>query len=222
MLPDGYLQPRRRDALASPRFPILTFDEWQLRLALGSFFKIEWLMPGESLVSILWKFARANALPGQVLLELIRSEVCEGVVPLRNAFDLTQLGRVIRFPRNVLTESLLDVTRGQRYVEAFRYCRHCAAHGYHSVLHQLTEENSCPAHQQSLETRCLECLHELPFIVSSRVIDAPFRWVGAVRTLVMVVSPLSRRRLRCARRHYCDQTSRSATTTQRRRPALIG
>lgn len=181
MLPDGYLQPPRRDALKSPRFPILTFDEWQLRLALGSFFKIEWLMPGESLVSILWKFARANALPGQVLLELIRSEVCEGVVPLRNAFDLTQLGRLIRLPRNVLTKSLLDVTRGQRYVEAFRYCRHCAAHGYHSVLHQLTEEHSCPAHQQSLETRCLECLHEMPFIVSSRVIDAPFRcvWCGS-------------------------------------------
>ena len=42
-------------------------------------------MPGESLVSILWKFACANALPGHALLHLISPEVDphEGVAPVR-------------------------------------------------------------------------------------------------------------------------------------------
>src|ERR1700730_7266381 len=74
-LPDAHLRRRDAAALKPPRFPILPFDEWQLSLARGSVFNLGWLMPGESLVSILWKFACANALPGHALLHLISPEV---------------------------------------------------------------------------------------------------------------------------------------------------
>ncbi len=58
-------------ALKRPRFPILAFDESELSLSRGSAFNPKWLMPGESLISMLWKFACANVLPGDVLMHLI-------------------------------------------------------------------------------------------------------------------------------------------------------
>ena len=67
-----------------------------------------WLMPGESLVSILWKFSCANALPCHALLHLICPEVDphEGVAPMRVVIDLTRLRRVLRLPSDVLRTSL--------------------------------------------------------------------------------------------------------------------
>jgi len=160
-------------------FPILTFDEWQPGRPPGRGFRNDWLLPGESLVSILWKFACANALPGDVLMRLMcpDADPLEGMIPLRSALDLTQLRRLLRLPVNVLRTSLLDRTPGDRYHSAFRYCRQCAAHGYHSVLHQLAEEDRCAAHRQELRTRCPQCRRQSPFIINSSVIEAPFRCV---------------------------------------------
>ncbi|MFM0197965.1 hypothetical protein PQQ65_33310 [Paraburkholderia strydomiana] len=78
-------------------------------------------MPGESLVSILWKFACANALPGHALLHLISPEVDphEGVAPARDALDLTRLCRVLRLPSNVLRASLPGAAPRDRYHEVF-------------------------------------------------------------------------------------------------------
>lgn len=179
MPPDAYLPKRSANALKPPRLPILTFDEWQLRLALDGVFNVTWLMPGEPLLSILWKFACANALPGHVLLHLVCPVVdpSEGVVPVRKAINVKDLCRLIRLPRNVLLVSLHDAQRHGRYHTNFRYCRQCAAHSYHSVLHQLEEEDRCPAHQQSLETRCPHWRRETPYIVSASIIEAPFRCV---------------------------------------------
>lgn len=57
-----YLFMRDGAALVALRYPILTLDERQLTPALGYIFNVRWLLPGESIVSILWKFARANGL----------------------------------------------------------------------------------------------------------------------------------------------------------------
>ena len=90
MPPDARLPRRNAAALKPPRFPILPFDEWRISFARGSVFNLGWLMPGESLVSILWKFACANALPSHALLDLISPEVDphEGVAPVRDVVDL--------------------------------------------------------------------------------------------------------------------------------------
>ncbi|MEX3936109.1 hypothetical protein AB4Y32_30700 [Paraburkholderia phymatum] len=167
-------------ALKRPRFPILEFDEWALSLSRGSAFNPKWLMPGESLVSILWKFACANVLPGDVLVHLISPCVDphEGVVPVRTDIELTRLCRILRLPEDVLRVSLLDAALPGRFHAAFRYCRLCAAHGYHSVLHQLEDEYRCPAHHESLDTRCPHCGIETPYIVCTSVIEAPFRCVS--------------------------------------------
>jgi hypothetical protein len=177
MPPDARLPRRDAAAIKAPRFPILPFDEWRISLARGSALSPGLLMPGESLVSILWKFACANALPGHALLHLISPEVDphEGVAPVRDAVDLARLCRVLRLPSNVLSTSLPGAAPHDRYRGVFRYCRQCAAHGYHSVLFQLEDENLCPAHQQSLQTRCPHCNGETPYKINASVIGAPFR-----------------------------------------------
>jgi hypothetical protein len=175
--PDACLQRCDFVAFKRPRFPILAFDEWELSLSRGSAFNPKWLMPAESLISILWKFACANVLPGDVLVHLISPCVdpCEGVSPVRDDIELTRLCRILRLPEGVLRMSLLDAALPGRHHLAFRYCRLCAAHGYHSVLYQLEDEDRCPAHHQSLDTRCPHCGGETPYIVSASVIEAPFR-----------------------------------------------
>ena len=45
-------------------YPILAFEESKLSPNLGYLFRRQWLDPCESVVSILWKFARMNRLPG--------------------------------------------------------------------------------------------------------------------------------------------------------------
>ena len=173
---------QRRDfvALKPPRFPILAFDERELSLTRGSAFNPKWLMPGESLISIVWKFACANVLPGDVLVHLISPCVnpSAGVAPVRDEIELARLCRVLRLPEGVLRVSLLDAALPDRPHPVFRYCRLCAAHGYHSVLYQLEDEDRCPAHQEALDTRCPHCGSETPYIVSASVIEAPFRCVS--------------------------------------------
>lgn len=123
MLPDGCLPRRDAAALKPPRFPILTFDEWQPSLSSGSVFNLKWLMPGESLVSILWKFACADAMPRQVLMHLMKPNVdpYEGLAPARDVIDLMRLCRLLRLPQNVLRGSLLHAALHGRYHSAFRY-----------------------------------------------------------------------------------------------------
>jgi len=41
--------------------PILTFDERKLTPSFGYFFDARWLQSYESIVGVLWKFARMNA-----------------------------------------------------------------------------------------------------------------------------------------------------------------
>jgi hypothetical protein len=48
-------------------YPILTFDETKLSPSLGYVFRLQWLDPHESLVSMLWKFAWMNRLPGHTV-----------------------------------------------------------------------------------------------------------------------------------------------------------
>jgi hypothetical protein len=198
----------RRDAVAlrAPRFPILAFDERERCLALGSVFSLEWLMPGESLVSILWKFRCANALSADFIVQQILPDIdpSVGAAPVRKLINLTRLRRLLRLPESALHISLLDASAPDHYHPVFRFCRLCAAHGYHSVLYQLTDEERCPVHRQSLETLCAHCGEETPYIVNTSMIEAPFRCVACHshfsygRLPLLSTTPVMRRRDRAA------------------------
>ncbi|KAA1009649.1 hypothetical protein FVF58_20240 [Paraburkholderia panacisoli] len=101
-------------ALIAPRFSTLSLEERRLTPALGFIFDARWLLPGESIVSILWKFAHANGLPGHALVRLmgVGIDPYEGVEPIRDAVDLQHLKRMLLLPGKVLRASLLDT--GQR------------------------------------------------------------------------------------------------------------
>ncbi|WP_152979200.1 hypothetical protein [Caballeronia cordobensis] len=164
-------------ALKRSIFPILEFDEWELSLTRGSALDPKWLVPGESLVSILWKFASANVLPGEALMHLISPRVGppEGVAPVNIEIALRRLRQILRLPTDVLRVSMLGEAFHGRAPQAFRYCRLCASHGYHSVLYQLEDEDRCTAHQQLLRRQCPYCGGVTPYIVNASVIAAPFR-----------------------------------------------
>ncbi|WP_082902766.1 TniQ family protein [Paraburkholderia ginsengiterrae] len=165
---------------ASPRtlsFPILTLDERKLTPALGYVFNRKWLDPCESLISILWKFERANALPGHIVARLMGPDVhpYEGIVPELGAVNLERLRENLPVPVRMLRVALLQPSQRRRYSNVFRHCRHCVAHGYHSVLHQLESISACPAHHRALETACRRCGYEAPYRVSVRLLEAPYR-----------------------------------------------
>ena len=83
MQPVACLSTRKEaPALIVPRFPILSLDERRLTPALGFIFDARWLLPGESIVSILWKFARANGLPGHALVPKTLQKVRDAIASL--------------------------------------------------------------------------------------------------------------------------------------------
>lgn len=177
MRPAASLSPQRSTALLkAPRFPILTVDERKLTPALGYVFNRKWLDPCESLVSILWKFEKANGLPGHVVARLLGPDVdpYDGVVPQLGAVDIDRLHESLRVPAEALRTALLPAIPRRRYSSVFRFCRRCVGHGYHSVLHQMESNSLCPAHGRVLDSACETCGYEAPYRVNVRILEAPF------------------------------------------------
>jgi hypothetical protein len=178
MQPDAYSPPRSRPPRVRPLdFPILTLDEQRLTPALGYIFNRRWLDPCESLVSILWKFEKVNAVPGNVVARLMGPDIdpYEGVVPQLGAVNLDRLHRALGIPFAPLEIALLHRSQRRRYSPLFRHCRRCITRGYHSVLHQLLTIPSCPAHHRPLETACRRCGYQAPYMVNVRLLESPYR-----------------------------------------------
>ena len=139
MLPDVCsLQQRRAMTLTEPRFPILTLEEGSLTPSLGYLFDRKWLYPYESLISILWKFEKANALSGNVVARLLGPDVdpYEGLVPRLGVIDIDRLRANLQVSRRSLRTALIQDEVRPRWSTSFRYCRLCLGYGYHSILHQ--------------------------------------------------------------------------------------
>lgn len=60
---------------AARSLPILTFDQAEVAASFGHIFDARWVAPYESIVSMLWKFARMNGLPlpGSRVVGLLRA-----------------------------------------------------------------------------------------------------------------------------------------------------
>src|SRR4051812_28473090 len=117
-------------------FPILTFNEQRLTPALGYVFHRRWLDPYESIVSILWKFAKMNALPGHVLAAHVAArqvDPYQGISPTRAEIDLRRLGRMLNVPVKPLRAAVIPTSGAGVSSPYFRHCRTCLSHGYHSV-----------------------------------------------------------------------------------------
>lgn len=161
----------------APRFPILMLDERRLTPSLGYIFNDRWLDPCESLVSILWKFERVNALPGHIIARLMGPNIdpYEGVVPQPDTIDIGRLHATLGVRTAVLHMALQQPSQRRRYSPIFRHCRRCMTRGYHSVLHQMECIRTCPAHHRQLESACLRCGYEAPYVVNVRLLESPYR-----------------------------------------------
>ena len=158
--------------------PILMFDEHRLSPSFGYVFDRRWLDPYESIVSILWKFVRVNALAGHVVAgELGREDVdpYAGSEAHREAIDLPRLRRTLGVSQKVLREALIPAARRDALSLCFRYCPRCLTRGYHAVVHQFESVRRCPIHDRRLETACRRCGHEAPYRLNARLLETPYR-----------------------------------------------
>lgn len=133
--------------------------------------------PYESLVSVLWKFQKANALSGKVVANLMGPDIdpYEGIVPELGVVDIDRLHGALCLPKTTLRDALLAPTEPQRFSATFRHCRRCIAHGYHSVVHQVETVYRCPAHRDALESACRGCGYKAPYRVNVQLLETPYR-----------------------------------------------
>ena len=154
--------------------PILLFDERVLSPRFGYVFHRRWLDPFESIVGMLWKFARMNRLPGHAVVAQLSSreiDPYEGIAPrdidVRGVAGL--LGVTQRSVRAGLSCLVSDVSR------CVRYCPRCIALGYHGALHQLERYVNCPAHGIAIQAACRHCARASAYWLDAQLLDAPFR-----------------------------------------------
>ncbi len=171
--------------------PILTFNERRLTPAFGYVFDRKWLDPQESIVSILWKFARMNGLPGHVVAEQLTKmpiDPYEGIEASRAAVDIQRLHQMLRVPLKLLRVALIPASLHRITSPRFRYCPKCLRRGYHSVVHQLDTVLQCPLHGNWLEAECHRCGHSTPYRLNASLLDAPYR-CGNCRQFYAIYGP---------------------------------
>ena len=158
--------------------PILTFDEGRLSPSHSYFFDHRWLAPQETIVSIAWKFARMNALPGHtVARQFARYHVdpYEGIAATTVEVAVSVLAKAFAIPRPALRDGLDRVDGSRPMHTRLRFCTKCMKLGYHGVMHQRAGATCCPCHGAALEEHCRGCGKSAEYRLSARVLNAPFR-----------------------------------------------
>ena len=157
--------------------PILTFDSTRLTPSMGYVFDPKWLDPYESIVGMLWKFARANAVAGHTVVGQLTDDpvdVYAGVAPTRNEIAVPRVARLLRVGQKDLSASL-DRETGYRWNRAtLTWCGSCLRRGHHAIVHQRGPP-TCAVHNEALQDRCSRCGFENPYRLTARLFDAPFR-----------------------------------------------
>jgi hypothetical protein len=153
--------------------PILTLDKRVLNPRFGYVFERGWLQPYESIVGMLWKFVRVNAMPGYAaVMHLIpqATDPYAGIDP--SEVDVALVARLLGITQKSVRAGLPN---GQPASRHLRYCERCLRRGYHSRLHQQLRHERCPIHGELLRTTCRHCGQTSTFRLDAQMLDAPFR-----------------------------------------------
>jgi len=181
-------------------FPILTFDEAKLAPSWGYVFDARWIEPFESVVSILWKLVWINRLAGHsVVTHVARNSVDPyiGIGTTLTELDGKYLASVLGVRLKVVRQSVPNPISRRAASPVLRYCVHCMARGYHSVLHQFDGVQRCPIHFTLLETHCRRCGAQNNYRIDARILDAPFKCPDCRRPYASSWSSFTR----CGRLH---------------------
>lgn len=154
--------------------PILLVDQHALGPRFGYVFDRRWVQPYESVVGMLWKFARVNQLAGPALVAKLRSDPVdpyEGIAPWD--IDVPAVARMLGVTqRSVRTGMVMTTLDGCRFL---RYCPRCMSLGYHSVVHQRERHDRCPIHRVPLLAVCRHCGQASDYRLDAQLLDARFR-----------------------------------------------
>ena len=154
--------------------PILMFNQEALSPRFGYVFHRRWLQPYESLVGILWKFARMNLLSGVTLVTHLRAEPLNPYSGIGFAeVDLKAVARMLGVTRRSVRVGM--ATGGFEPSRWLRYCPQCMSIGYHGVVHQRERHERCPIHRMPLLTTCRHCDQRSAYWLDAQLLDAPFR-----------------------------------------------
>lgn len=158
--------------------PIMLFDEAKLKPAFGYVFEQTWVYPYESIVSLLWKFAKQNHLPGHLTAAQAAKNITdpyEGVEAYKKKVNITGLARILNLPSKTIRDSLLPEQLQRSSSPWLRYCKLCLRGGYHSVVHQLNRVGKCPFHEIEVSDICHECGERTPYRLNARLLNTPYR-----------------------------------------------
>ncbi|MDE2000880.1 MAG: hypothetical protein KGI52_18360 [Burkholderiales bacterium] len=163
--------------MPTPHLPIMVFDQDKLSPSLGYVFDPTWLDPCESLLSMLWKFAHMNRIPGHKLtayVAKIEGDPYLGIAATRANLDLKKLATSLNISLKRVRIAIGRTDTWRPWCDELRFCTRCMARGYHSVAHQLSTERRCPIHGQWLNTQCI-CGKSSAYHLDAHVLGAPFR-----------------------------------------------
>ena len=169
--------------------PILILDQHALNPRFGYVIHRRWLQPYESVVGMLWKFARANRLAGHMLIKQLRSDPVDPYLGLRPAdIEVPIVARLLgvtqRSVREGMDTAALDASR------FLRYCPSCMSLGYHGVVHQRERYEQCPIHRLPLFATCRHCGEASAYRLDAQLLEAPFRCRHCRRTYGSNLPPL--------------------------------
>ena len=89
--------------------PIMTFGHGGLSPTLGYVFDRKWGQQYESVLGMLWKFARANALPGHLLapeLSPVPIDPYEGVTATADQLNVRHVARLLGVTQRQIREGM--------------------------------------------------------------------------------------------------------------------
>lgn len=122
-----------------------------------------WILPYESIRSLIHKFAALNQISLPECIRLFRSEKGEeGISELGIKLSLDKVSRTIGHGTALeinLVDNLVHPTDRLSLVSPYlRTCPICTRHHFHSVLHQILSIRMCPVHFVELSlTTCSAC-----------------------------------------------------------------
>lgn len=122
-----------------------------------------WILPYESIRSLIHKFAALNQISLPECKRLFRPERGEeGITELGTKLSLEKVSRIIGLGTNLemnLVDKLVHPTDRLSLVSAYlRTCPICSRHQFHSAFHQILSIKRCPVHLTELGlTTCGAC-----------------------------------------------------------------
>jgi hypothetical protein len=159
-------------------YPILAFEESKLSPNLGYLFRRQWLDPCESVVSILWKFARMNRLPGHMVVSHVarqKVDPYEGFAATAAELDVRMTATSLGLPHKAIRLAMVRPELRRGWCSHLRFCPRCMSRGYHSVVHQFESVPYCPVHGCRMENVCRSCGAIGEYLIKASVLDAPFK-----------------------------------------------